>query len=186
MTTDQQTITHQPGQKVHQFELAGLGAAPYKFIGARENLFVAFVGAPPKPGGSCDYCGQGIRWEYWLQAADGRKFKVGCDCIMKTNSSKALIVAVKTERQKREAEQRKARAAVADAKARERIAAAKAKLPEVAAAWREQPHPMAGQGGFFAGKTLLDWAEWMLWNAGLTGQITVARKIEQALGGSNG
>lgn len=68
---------------VHPFEEAGFGRAPYRFDGVTRNWFVACPGDPGKPGGSCDFCGQGIAYEYWVRSADGRRFKVGCDCIEK-------------------------------------------------------------------------------------------------------
>lgn len=68
---------------MHPFEEAGFGKAPYRFDGVRRNWFTAFPGDPGKPGGSCDYCGQGIANEFWVKSADGRRFKVGCDCIAK-------------------------------------------------------------------------------------------------------
>ena len=68
---------------MHPFEEAGFGRAPYRFDGVTRNWFTAFAGDPGKPGGSCDYCGQGIAYEYWVVSADGRRFKVGCDCIDK-------------------------------------------------------------------------------------------------------
>ena len=68
---------------VHPFEEAGFGVAPYRFDGVTRNWFTAGPGDPGKLGGSCDYCGQGIAYEYWVLAANGRRFKVGCDCIAK-------------------------------------------------------------------------------------------------------
>lgn len=68
---------------VHPFEEAGFGRAPYRFDGVTRNWFVACPGDPGKPGGSCDFCGAGIAYEYWVKSADGRRFKVGCDCIAK-------------------------------------------------------------------------------------------------------
>jgi hypothetical protein len=39
-----------------------------------------------KGGGVCDYCGTGIRWEFWIKGsvAGAKQFKVGCDCVAKT------------------------------------------------------------------------------------------------------
>ncbi|HWN84097.1 MAG TPA: hypothetical protein VNN99_03065 [Vicinamibacterales bacterium] len=68
---------------MHPFEEAGFGRAPYALDGVTRNWFTAGPGDPGKPGGSCDYCGTGIAYEYWVRSADGRRFKVGCDCIAK-------------------------------------------------------------------------------------------------------
>ena len=52
---------------IHPFEAAGLGLAPFRFVGMDEKVYVAFPGAPAQAAGTCDYCG------------------VGCDCIRKTD-----------------------------------------------------------------------------------------------------
>lgn len=70
----------------HKFEEAGLGQAPYDFIQVVDKVYQACQGAPIQPGSSCDYCGTGIRYEYWLRSADAREFKVGCDCVLKVGS----------------------------------------------------------------------------------------------------
>lgn len=120
-------------------------------------------------------------FQFILKSADGREFKVGSDCILKTDSSKALRVAVETEMQKRQREQREARAAIKRQKDAERIAAAVARLPEVADRLRSEPHPQAQSFGFLRDKTMLDWAEWMLVNAGISGRLSVAKAIEALL-----
>ena len=70
---------------VHPFERAGLGKAPFKCTHVTENVFVVGDGTT-KAGGCCDYCGTGIRWEFWIRGsvAGARQFKVGCDCVAKT------------------------------------------------------------------------------------------------------
>lgn len=68
---------------MHPFQKSGLGQAPFKCIGVQENVFVMPDGST-KGGGSCDYCGTGIRWEFLIASDDGRGFKVGCDCVEKT------------------------------------------------------------------------------------------------------
>jgi hypothetical protein len=178
---DTHTADFVPGRKYHVFEQAGLGQAPYRYLRCTENLWVSGDGSVRKAGGSCDYCGAGILLEFWLESADGRKFKVGCDCILKADSDKALRVAVETEIQKRKREQRHARAEAKRQKDVARIQAARLRLPDVADAFKSQPHPMAASGPFFASKTLLDWAEWMLANAGVSGALSVAKRIESAL-----
>jgi hypothetical protein len=68
---------------LHKFEERGLGKAPFAYAGMSENWYVAHQGAQKQPGGSCDYCGMGIAYEFHVRSADGRLFKVGCDCIAK-------------------------------------------------------------------------------------------------------
>lgn len=70
-------------QTLHPFEAAGLGLAPFRFRGMSEAVYVACPGAPEQPAGSCDYCGQAIRYCCHVAASDGREFIVGCDCIRK-------------------------------------------------------------------------------------------------------
>ena len=68
---------------IHPFERAGLGKAPFRFDAMRENVYIACQGSQPQPGGTCDYCSNGIMYEYWIKSSDGRSFKVGCDCVRK-------------------------------------------------------------------------------------------------------
>ena len=69
----------------HPFEKAGLGIAPFSCTGVSENVF-SLPDGTSKAGGCCDYCGTGIRWEFWIKGsiAGARQFRVGCDCVAKT------------------------------------------------------------------------------------------------------
>ena len=69
----------------HPFEKAGLGKAPFSCTHVSENVF-ALPDGTSKAGGCCDYCGTGIRWEFWIKDSvpSSRQFKVGCDCVAKT------------------------------------------------------------------------------------------------------
>lgn len=69
----------------HPFEKAGLGKAPFSCTHVSENVFRLPDGTA-KAGGCCDYCGTGIRWEFWIKGsiAGAKQFKVGCDCVAKT------------------------------------------------------------------------------------------------------
>lgn len=75
----------------HKFTEAGLGQAPFRFIGCTENRFQMADGTT-KPGGSCDYCYTGILYEFWIMSADGKRSKVGCECIRKAKDHKLLRV----------------------------------------------------------------------------------------------
>ena len=70
---------------IHPFEKSGLGKAPFSCTGVSENVWDNGDGTT-KGGGVCDYCGTGIRWEFWIKGsvAGARQFKVGCDCVAKT------------------------------------------------------------------------------------------------------
>jgi hypothetical protein len=69
----------------HPFEKVGLGKAPFSCTHVTENVFASPDGTT-KAGGCCDYCGTGIRWEFWIKGsvAGAKQFKVGCDCVAKT------------------------------------------------------------------------------------------------------
>lgn len=161
---------------MHVFERAGLGRAPFRFVGYERKTYQACPGAPIQVGSSCDYCGEGISNVYWLEGADGRRFKVGCDCVGKTGD-RGIVDPIKREANRIKTAQRHARE---DA----RIEAAKAAMEDAAIsdALAAEPHPKRRtnpRSDFFADKTLLDWATWMLGHSGRSGSIKVARVIER-------
>lgn len=80
---------------LHVFERAGLGKAPFRCVGMVEKVYQACQGAPVQPGGSCDYCGNGIRYCFQVKGADGKLFEVGSDCVMRTGDA-GLIRSYKT------------------------------------------------------------------------------------------
>lgn len=108
-------------EKQHVFELAGLGRAPFRFVGMiqqdlcygevilnREEYEKTGVSVTTKPGGSCDFCGQYIVRMFKIQDADGKCFKVGCDCVDKTGDA-GLVRAVSKAKRAYEADKRAAR-----------------------------------------------------------------------------
>lgn len=163
-TTDTATATT-PTPKVHVFEHAGLGRAPFRVVGHTVEKFQAHPGAPVKAGTSCDYCGTAIADTYWIKSADGKKFKVGSDCVFRTGDTRL-------RRQVNEVK-RKARHASQDAKidgVKERLAD-----PVVREALAAKPHPVPYMAK--SGKTLLDWADWMMGHAGRSGKVKVGKAI---------
>jgi hypothetical protein len=158
------------GSTVHAFERAGLGKAPFKFVGTYESKFQACPGAPVKPGTSCDYCGEGIMYVCAIRSSDGKTFKVGCDCVSKVGDAglKKIIDRKVAER----------RTAATHARQDAKIAAAIAALPSVAAALRAQPHPYTWQAD--KGATMLDRVQWLLANAGRKGKCEAAKIIDAA------
>lgn len=82
---------------VHRFEAAGLGTAPFTLESFQVCKWQACQGAPIQAGASCDYCGQAIMLVYVVRGADGRRFKVGCDCMLKTGDA-GLINATRQHR----------------------------------------------------------------------------------------
>lgn len=94
---------------VHKFELAGLGKAPYRFLGVSEHLFQACAGEPVRAGASCDFCGASIKHAANFESADGKHFKVGCDCAYSAESNKAVVRQIEGWQRKHEREVREAR-----------------------------------------------------------------------------
>ena len=72
-------------QTSHPFEVAGLGKAPFRVLGAAERLFQVAPGEPVRAGGCCRYCGTGIRYACVIRSSDGRTFDVGRECVHKTD-----------------------------------------------------------------------------------------------------
>lgn len=166
--------TTTPQVKLHPFERAGLGKAPFRYAGMVDQdirygmATIGEVGGcllQTTPGGTCDYCGMAILNMFRVQSADGKTFKVGCDCIEKVDAKLAKAIAPEIKRRK-------------DAREKARIDAAKALLPN-AESLRSKPHPTA----FMAtqGATLWDYAAFLMRNGGKCGQLRAARMIEKAI-----
>lgn len=96
---------------MHVFEKAGLGKAPFRCVGLTEKVYQSCQGAPVQPGGSCDYCGTGIRWCFDIRSADGKRFVVGSSCVERT--APELVPEIKAARRTYKAEKREAERAEA-------------------------------------------------------------------------
>lgn len=120
------TIIGEPAKAVHAFERAGLGKAPFVCVGRSVELFTIPGTGIIKSGTSCDYCGTAIANTFWILSSDGRKFKVGCDCVRKT-ADQGLIKEVKKLDKKAKKEKRDAvRAEKRENARKERLKAAAA------------------------------------------------------------
>jgi hypothetical protein len=108
----------------HRWEIASLGIAPFTCTGMTECRH-DMGGGRSKAGGSCDYCGQGILYVFHILSSDGRKFKVGCDCVAHTHDAAESIV-VKAKRLLREHKRAKA----GEGRAAKRKAAAEARAAQ--------------------------------------------------------
>lgn len=77
-------------QTMHIFEQAGLGRAPYRYLGIEKQHT------------GCQFCATAIMFKFWLLSADGKKFFVGSDCILKSGDAglKRLIDADLKKHQK--------------------------------------------------------------------------------------
>ena len=154
---------------MHVFEKAGLGRAPFKFVGAQKVTYQACPGAPIQPGGSCDFCGTGISWWCWVKDADGKRFKVGCECVERTTGSRSIAKEAKSAISREKAKER-------DRRDHERINRAKELLPAMSDYLRGLPHSKP----YFAdkGMTKLDEIEWFFANAGNKGCLWAAKYLE--------
>lgn len=164
-------------EAIHPFEKAGLGKAPFRYIGAIEQPLISagtvVIGhhmgcqVETNPGGTCDYCGMAIINMFRVRSSDGNVFKVGCDCLAKVNivNPQALKADVKKAK---------------DARSDARIANARKLLESEAirAELASKPHyqPWAQAKGL----TMLDCVEWLLSNGGRTGKTDAAKMIEKA------
>ena len=124
---------------IHPFEKSGLGKAPFSCTHVTENVFENGDGTS-KAGGCCDYCGTGIRWEFWIKGsiAGARQFKVGCDCVAKTGWGIDRFLEVRAEhtRARRQAgatKRRESRKAQIEAERAQRAA----DRQEATQAWRD-------------------------------------------------
>lgn len=162
--------THASGTMLHRFEAAGLGQAPFLCIGVSENMWSPCPGEPARPGGACDYCGQGIRYEYMVKDVEGKRFKVGGDCIRKVGDT-GLLKTVKTEERKRRFEKAKLE------RIRYRTILDKALAhPLTRDLLAEHQHPRG-----FDGNTMLQHVEFMRLHAGLTGLKATAKILANLL-----
>lgn len=169
---------------IHPFERTGNGSAPFRYLGFSREVYQAVPGDPEcpiQPGATCDHCGTGIMNVCHIESADGRRFKVGSSCVQKT-SDPSLIKGASADQK---ADDRKRRAAATrrkDARDMLRIWTAWNQFDAVRDAFAAEPHPQ----GFTdretgCALTLVDWAEWMIENAGTRGRLAVAKRIEKVL-----
>jgi hypothetical protein len=122
----------------HPFEKAGLGYAPFRCVGCRENWF-EMPGFGRKPGGTCDYCGTGILYEFVIKSADGKSFVVGCDCVRKTGGNVADFDHIRLQNaRERRAQKASARRATRQAQWEAERQARQAERQESATAWRNE------------------------------------------------
>ncbi len=160
---------------VHVFERAGLGLAPFRFFRFSTMKFQACPGAPIQPGTCCDYCGTGIMNVCHIRAADGKEFKVGCDCVAKTGDA-GLIKAYKTspEYRKHQRELAHAKDVVKTDELKEILA-----RPRVQASLQAQKHP----NDYFAGKgkTYLDYINYSLGGSGAAGRASWLKWLRERL-----
>lgn len=176
--------------KIHKFEQAGLGKAPFRFVGVEERRGPireldkngqptgVEYGAPGQPMGTCDYCGQGIAICCTIVSADGKRFIVGSDCVAKTGDAGLRTVKTAVNKLAREKTVARERQRIGDM--RDRLTMddeLRAKLSAI-------PHPQDWRAE--KGETLLDSVEWMMERAGHSGRMKTVRCIERVEKGTYG
>lgn len=93
----------EPDTWVHPFERARLGRAPFRFAGMHESVYSAAPGHS-QPGGTCEFCGMGIRYVCTVEGADGKRFSVGTDCVARVGETAEIVAEIKAWRRERAAE----------------------------------------------------------------------------------
>ena len=167
-------------QYIHPFEAAGLGVAPFHFVGMTEKSGPIklgnglTVGAPGQPMGTCDYCGQGIKYCCSIKAADGAEFIVGNDCVRKTyKKGSRVLTDVQRAVNARKTEIRNAKLAkrrIVAVELFEQHRAAIAELPHSNRYWADQ------------GRTRADEVQWMIERAGNQRAVSEVNQAIKAAG----
>lgn len=160
---------------IHCFERAGLGKAPFQFIGYEYKTYQACPDAPIQPGGSCHYCGQAIMNICTVKSSDGKVFHVGPDCINKVGDA-GVYKAYRTSKAYRE-RQRHIRV--------EKSKVERTELDQLLANTSVQeklnqlPHPYP----YWAeqGKTMLGYVDFMARSAGMKGIHDALRMVKKVL-----
>lgn len=143
-------------QKIHVFEAADLGLAPFEFIGMQHQEIsygqrvIGNAGGcalTTKPGGTCAYCGKYILNIFNVRSADGRRFHVGSDCVLKTGDA-GLRDAVNSALKEKKRIDKETIAIAARGEAEKWVAAHRYLLGEM-------PHPC------IPGKSYLDYLNWL-------------------------
>lgn len=172
-------------QSCHPFEKAGLGKGPFRFVGLFRKVgpittqvapgVEVQVGSPGQPMGTCDYCGMGIADCYEVASADGKKFVVGCDCIMKvykeygTESADPVKRAIDNARKDAQRKARHAREALKLAEYRAWVEAHRAELEAT-------PNPNR------KGETIMDRVDWYARRAGTSGNLSLYKALRERFG----
>lgn len=156
---------------MHVFDKAGLGVAPFRYIGVESKVGPiqlndgTTIGAPGQPMGCCDYCGTGIKDCYKVQSADGKTFVVGCDCVTKLAKADnvkydATLYAIKQDAKKLATAKRHAREDAKLAKLEKEFSKFEGKAASL-------PHPVEYRAA--KGESLAAYVAWFKKNAGKTG-----------------
>lgn len=162
---------------LHPFQRAGLGIAPFKYIGMTEKV-IKHADGTEQPSGTCDYCSNGIRYCYQIQSADGKVFQVGSDCVMKIyrldneEFRDPIIAKIGDERRRLERNARHQREA-------KKIEIGRKLFDDNRAYFETLPHPHEYYRS--QGQTLADSIEWYFQRGGNSGRLSMIRMMERLL-----
>ena len=173
---------------LHPFAQAGLGVAPFRCVGVEYRVgpirsvvdgITVEVGSQGQPMGTCAYCGMGIAECCVIQDGEGKRFIVGNQCVAKAYRDYGYGVPDTQLEKERKAALKAAR----DQRERTISAELSWRLENdtaLVASLTAQPHPM-GFKNRTTGEplTLLDWAKWMMSNAGASGRSRVRKAVRE-------
>jgi hypothetical protein len=139
-----------------------------------EKTYQACQGAPVQPGGTCDYCGNAIRYCFGVRSADSKTFVVGCDCVEKIGDS-GLVRQIAPAVRKLRRDKAAARAAAVAVELNQAIQSRAERMASL-------PHPLGYSDRVTGARlSMLDWARWMNNNCGATGKAAILRRIRKEL-----
>lgn len=163
-------------ETAHPF--AHLGPAPYRFVGvwtmpsralleANPDAYNLALAEAPKMEagyGSCAHCTTPISNVYVIECANGARYGIGCDCILKLNEKDpALVAKVRRAKSAAESTNRREKKAAKGREIRDRVREIMTAQEEVLKA---RPHPSISR------LTLFDYLSWLdqrfLWEKALS------------------
>jgi len=99
------------GCEVHPFS-STLGPGPYKYIGMGFNVKGKGFNGPAceQVEGHCYHCNTRIVYVYVVETGEGRRFGVGCDCIMEVANQAGFMNIDEVQRQMRKIKNEQAKA----------------------------------------------------------------------------
>lgn len=167
--------------KLHPFEAAGLGKAPFQFVGFERRVGpimmadgMTQIGAPGQPMGTCNYCLNGIANCYHIKSSEGNMFVVGCDCVEKlynpTNKPASKLAYDKVYQSIKAEARRQANAARQQREAK-RIAEGQEWVTSRRAQFEAMPNPQR------AGESMWDKYVWFMTNAGNKGKLDIIKQL---------
>jgi hypothetical protein len=174
-------------ETLHIFEEAGLGHAPYKFMGLYSlpspliaetnpdmyNLMLEEIPHTTLGGaGTCSYCGMPIMNLYIIQSLDKETFFVGSECVLKTGD-KGLINLAKRAANEVVTDKRHSKESIAIEVLRSAL-----NEKEVQEYLDTLPHPKGWEG-----QTFMDYADWMFRHSGNAGKMKLLKELNKLLEG---